>query len=107
MDTARATCYDPLAMLLQNKTAIVFGVANQWSAGWHMAQAFHREGARVILTFQNERLEKGVRGLGEQIGAAYTVPCDVREAAESQPVYQFVVRDAPEFLDILVHSLAF
>jgi enoyl-[acyl-carrier protein] reductase I len=94
-------------MLLQDKTAIIFGVANQWSAGWHMAQAFHREGARIILTFQSERLEKSVRELGQQLGASVTGPCDVRQAEEIQAVYRFVEREAPEGLDVLVHSLAF
>lgn len=94
-------------MLLEGKTAIVFGVANQWSAGWHMAQAFHREGARLILTYQNERLEKKVRDLGAEIGAAVTGPCDVRKPEEIEAVYQFVEREAPEGLDMLVHSLAY
>jgi enoyl-[acyl-carrier protein] reductase I len=94
-------------MLLQDKTAIIFGVANQRSAGWHMAQAFHREGARVVLTYQNERLERDVRGLAETIGAAVTGPCDVRQPEEIQAVYRFVARQAPEGLDVLVHSLAF
>jgi enoyl-[acyl-carrier protein] reductase I len=94
-------------MLLENKTAIIFGVANQWSAAWHMAQAFHREGARIVLTFQSERLEKNVRGLAEEIGAAVTGPCDVRQEADIQAVFQFVEREAPAGLDVLVHSLAF
>jgi enoyl-[acyl-carrier protein] reductase I len=94
-------------MLLENKTAIIFGVANQWSAGWHMAQAFHREGARIILTYQSERLEKNVRDLGEEIGAAVTGPCDVRQDGDISSVYQFAEREAPEGLDVLVHSLAF
>jgi enoyl-[acyl-carrier protein] reductase I len=94
-------------MLLQDKRAIVFGVANHRSAGWHMAQAFHREGARVLLTFQNERLEKEVRSLGEEIGAKVTGPCDVTRPEEIQSVYQSVEREWPEGLDILVHSLAF
>jgi enoyl-[acyl-carrier protein] reductase I len=107
MDSRRRSCYDAPAMLLQGKTAIVFGVANQWSAGWHMAQAFHREGARLILTYQNERLEKRVRDLGAEIDAAIIGPCDVRKPEEIDAVYQFVAREAPEGLDVLVHSLAF
>jgi enoyl-[acyl-carrier protein] reductase I len=94
-------------MLLQDKTAIVFGVANHRSAGWHMAEAFHREGARVILTFQNERLEKNVRELGEGIGALVTGPCDVTHPEEVTAVYQAVEQAVPEGLDVLVHSLAF
>src|SRR6266571_1412381 len=107
MDIGRGPCYDAPAMLLQNKTAIIFGVANQWSAGWHMAQAFHREGAHIVLTYQNERLEKNVRDLGAEIDAAVTGPCDVRQPEEIQAVYRFVEREAPEGLDVLVHSLAF
>src|SRR5712692_5083010 len=93
VDSACGTCYDPLAMLLQNKTAIVFGVANKWSAAWHMAQAFHREGARIILTYQGERLEKNVRELAPEIQAAVVGPCDVRKPEEIQAVYQFVERE--------------
>src|SRR2546426_11926993 len=94
-------------MLLENKTAIVFGVANKWSAAWHMAQAFHREGARLILTYQRERLEKDVRELGEEIGALVLGPCDVTHPDEVEAVYQTVEREVPEGLDVLVHSLAF
>lgn len=94
-------------MLLQDKTAILFGVANHRSVAWHMAKAFHREGARIILTYQNERLEKDVRGLGEQIGALILGPCDVTRPEEVQAAYQSVEQEAPEGLDILVHSLAF
>src|SRR5438034_8652873 len=101
MDSRCGACYDPLAMLLENKTAIIFGVANKWSAAWHMAEAFRREGARIILTYQNERLEKNVRGLAEEAGAAVVGPCDVRQDADIQAVFQFAEREAPEGLDIL------
>jgi enoyl-[acyl-carrier protein] reductase I len=94
-------------MLLENKTAIIFGVANQFSAGWFLAEAFHREGARLVLTYQNERLEKNVRGLAEEIGAAVIGPCDVTHPEEVEAVFQTVDRQFPEGLDVLVHSLAF
>jgi enoyl-[acyl-carrier protein] reductase I len=94
-------------MLLQNKTAIIFGVANKFSAGWFLAEAFHREGARLILTYQNERLEKDVRGLAGEIGATVIGPCDVTHPEEVEAVYQAVERQFPEGLDVLVHSLAF
>jgi len=94
-------------MLLENKTAIIFGVANQFSAGWFLAEAFHREGARLILTYQSERLEKNVRGLAEEIGATVIGPCDVTHPEEVEAVYTSVERQFPEGLDVLVHSLAF
>jgi enoyl-[acyl-carrier protein] reductase I len=94
-------------MLLQNKTAVIFGVANQFSAGWFLAEAFRREGAGIILTYQNERVEKRVRELGEEIGAVVTGPCDVTRPEEVEAVYRTVAEHAPEGLDVLVHSLAF
>jgi enoyl-[acyl-carrier protein] reductase I len=94
-------------MLLQDKTAIVFGVANHRSAGWHMAQAFHREGARVVLTYQNERLERNVCELAETVGGVVIGPCDVTHPEEVEAVYRSFEQQFPEGLDVLVHSLAY
>ena len=44
--------------LLDGKTGIVFGVANQRSIAWAIAQAWAREGARLAFTYQGERLRK-------------------------------------------------
>ncbi len=41
--------------LLEGKTGIVFGVANQRSIAWAIAQAWAREGARLAFTYQGER----------------------------------------------------
>ena len=43
---------------LQGRTAIVFGVANKRSIAWSIAQGLHNAGARLIITYQNERLEQ-------------------------------------------------
>jgi enoyl-[acyl-carrier protein] reductase I len=94
-------------MLLQDKTAVIFGVANQFSAGWFLAEAFRREGARIILTYQNERLERKVQELGEEIGAVVVGPCDVTKPEEVEAVYRSIAQHSPEGLDVLVHSLAF
>ena len=43
--------------LLEGKIGIVFGVANQRSIAWAIAQAWAREGARRAFTYQVERLK--------------------------------------------------
>ena len=48
---------------LSGKNALVFGVANQRSIAWAIAQALHEAGARVALTYQNERLRESVQAL--------------------------------------------
>ncbi len=58
-----------MSSLLEGKTALVLGVANRWSLAYASAQAFRREGARLLLTYQGERLQKTVEELGTALGA--------------------------------------
>ena len=37
--------------LLQGKTALIFGVANDRSIAWGITQAFHQNGARIGLSY--------------------------------------------------------
>jgi enoyl-[acyl-carrier protein] reductase I len=94
-----------MPQLLEGKTALILGVANRWSLAYAIAQAFQREGARLLLTYQGERLQKTVQEIGESLGAARVFECDVtrdddmaRLAAELEP---------EERLDAVVHSIAF
>jgi len=43
--------------LLDNKRALVVGVASNRSIAWGIAQAMHREGAQLAFTYQNEKLQ--------------------------------------------------
>jgi enoyl-[acyl-carrier protein] reductase I len=45
-------------MLLEGKTGLIVGIANRRSLAWGIAQAAAREGARLAVTYQGERLEK-------------------------------------------------
>ena len=47
-----------MSSLLQGKTALILGIANKWSIAYAIAQAFQREGATVLLTYQGERLQR-------------------------------------------------
>ena len=52
--------------LMDGKRALVLGVANKWSLAYAIADAYVREGAKVVLTYQGERqketvLEPGAR----------------------------------------------
>ena len=50
-------------MLLEGKRGLILGIANKRSIAWGIAQAVAREGARLALTYQGERLEENVREL--------------------------------------------
>ena len=64
-------------MLLEGKRGLVLGIANKRSIAWGIAQAAHREGARLAVTYQGERLEENVRDLGGQLRDPLVLPCDV------------------------------
>src|ERR1700686_3140046 len=73
--------------LLSGKKAIVFGVANEKSIAWAIAEAFKREGAELALTYANEMVAKRVIPLAESIGAELVFPCDVRSDEDIRSVF--------------------
>lgn len=92
--------------LLTGKKGIIFGVANERSIAWAIAEALYREGAELAFTYAGEVLEKRVRPLADGLGAKVIEPCDVTRDADIEAVFQ-KVRDTFGGLDILVHSIAF
>ncbi|MBM3795501.1 MAG: enoyl-ACP reductase [Acidobacteria bacterium] len=92
--------------LLSGKTAIILGLANRWSIAYAIAQAYQREGARLILTYQNERQQKTVEELGAGVGAERVVACDVSKDEEIAALAAALQADGVK-LDVVVHSIAF
>lgn len=94
-----------MSNLLAGKTALVLGVANRWSLAYAIAQAFQREDARLLLTYQGERLQKPVEELGQGLQAAKIFECDVTSEESLARLSETIASE--ERLDIVVHSLAF
>ena len=79
--------------LLESKTVIVLGVWNKWSIAYAIAQACIREGATVLLTYQNERAKPTVEELGKELGATHFYPCDVQQQSDIDDVAASVKHD--------------
>jgi enoyl-[acyl-carrier protein] reductase I len=94
-----------MSQLLEGKTALILGVANRWSLAYAIAQAFQREGARLLLTYQGERLQKTVEELGATLGAARTIDCDVTRDEDLARLAEAL--QSEDRLDAVVHSIAF
>ena len=92
--------------LLDNKRALVVGVASNRSIAWGVAQAMHREGAQIALTYQNEKLQKRVEKFASELDSKITLPCDVSSDTQIQTVFGDLSKYWDSF-DILVHSIAF
>ena len=92
--------------LLSGKKALIFGVANDRSIAWGIAQALHGAGCELAFTFLGEALEKRVRPLAESVGSKLVLPCDVTKDDEIAAVYAEVAKVWGNF-DILIHCMAF
>jgi enoyl-[acyl-carrier protein] reductase I len=93
-------------MLLEGKHGLVLGVANKRSIAWGIARAAQREGARLALTYQGERLERNVRQLAEDLEDPLLLPCDVSRDEDLKSVAEGV-RQEFGGLDFVVHAVAF
>ena len=92
---------------LEGKAGIIFGIANHRSIAWPIAQAADREGATLVLAYQNERVERFVRELAEKLSRPpLLVQCDVADDASIEAVYA-AVRERHPRIDFVVHSVAF
>lgn len=92
--------------LLEGKTAAVLAVTNKFSYGWAIAEALHREGARLVMSYQGERTERSVRALAETLPGTLVLPCDVQYDDQMDAFFAAIEREM-DGLDILVHSIAF
>ncbi len=63
--------------LLKGRLAVILGLANKWSIAYAIANAFHREGADLALSYLSDREKKQVEGFGEGWNTVSTFPCDV------------------------------
>lgn len=91
---------------LSNKNAIVFGVANHRSIAWAIAKMLHQAGARLALTYQNERLRENVAPLAQTLDGAQILECDVSNDESIDRVFK-ELGQLFGTLDIVVHSIGF
>ena len=93
--------------LLEGKFGVVFGVANQRSIAWAIAQAWAREGAKLAFTYQGERVKENVAELAGTFGAdTLLLPCDVTKDEEIAGVFKTAGEKFGK-LHLLLHSVAF
>ncbi len=92
--------------LLDGKVGLIFGVANDHSIAWGIAQALHREGAELGFSYAGEALERRVRPLAESLGARLIEPCDVTSDEQIVRVFERA-REVYGGIDLLVHSIAY
>lgn len=92
--------------LLSGKRALIVGVASKLSIAKGIADAFHREGAEIALTYQNDKLQGRVEKFAAEYDSTLTFPCDVADDAQIETLFKALGKHWDSF-DILVHSVGY
>ena len=72
---------------MQGKNAVVFGVANKRSIAWAIAQSLSQAGARLAITYQNERMKQEAHDLITSLPGAEAFQCDVASDSEIEQFF--------------------
>ena len=91
---------------LQGKCAIIFGVANHRSIAWAIAQALYEAGAKLAITYQDERLKERVVKLTEPWDEVLLLECDVTADENVARVFD-EVKERFGSLSAVIHSVAY
>jgi enoyl-[acyl-carrier protein] reductase I len=91
--------------ILTGKNALIFGVANERSIAWGIAQAFRSQGATLGFSYA-PMVEKHAMPLLAATGSTFIEPCDVANDGEIQRVAQ-KAESAFGPVDILVHAIGY
>jgi enoyl-[acyl-carrier protein] reductase I len=91
---------------MEGKLGLVVGVANKRSIAWAIAQRVAEQGARLALSYQNERLGENVRELAQSLQNPLIVPLDVSYDDQIETAFSHI-REEWGRLDFLVHAVAY
>ncbi len=91
---------------MQGKNAVVFGLRNKRSIAWAIAQRLNEAGAKLAITYENERLKEDAGELVASLPGAEAFQCDVASDAEIAQLFS-QLKERYGRLDALAHCIAF
>ncbi|WP_045216774.1 enoyl-ACP reductase FabI [Desulfonatronovibrio magnus] len=93
-------------MLLKDKKALIFGVANNKSIAYAVADIFKKNGASLAFSYVGDALKKRVEPISQELGGDFIFDCDVTIDDQIKAAAELVNEKWGQ-VDILVHSVAF
>ena len=92
---------------LTGKNILILGIANHRSIAWAIAESLDNAGARLVITYQNERMGEAVQKLTANLNTPPLLyQCDVSIDAEIEETFKQIEQDAGT-LWATVHSIAY
>lgn len=93
--------------LLENKRALIVGLASDRSIAYGVAEAMHREGAKLAFAYQGEKLKDRVTKMANRdFNSDIVIPCDVSRDEDITELFK-QLNVSWDGLDSLVHSVAY
>ena len=95
--------------LMEGKTGLIMGVANERSIAWGIANQLFLNKANIVLTYQNDSLKKRIKPLSEKIKCKNLYKCDVSLDPEDEYSIENLIKNINKDvgnLDFVVHALA-
>lgn len=94
-------------MVMKGKKGVVLGIANKKSIAFGIAKACQDQGAEMAITYLNERFEKKLAPIADELGCdGRLYPCDVSKPEEIVALRESLEKDFGK-IDFIVHSIAF
>lgn len=93
-------------LTMEGKNAVVFGVANKRSLAWGIAQSLSAAGAKLAVTYMNERMKAEAYDMIAALPGAEPFQCDVSNDAEIDQLFA-QLKERYGRLDALAHCIAF
>jgi enoyl-[acyl-carrier protein] reductase I len=91
---------------LQDKRALIVGVASNRSIAYGVAKAMHEQGAQLAFTYQNDKLKGRVEKIAAECGSELVLPMDVADDAQIEQCFTELGKHW-DGLDTIVHSVAY
>jgi len=94
-------------MIMNGKKGVILGIANKKSIAYGIAKACQEQGATMAITFLNERFEKKLAPIAEDLECGSRLyPCDVSDPEQIKALKESLEKDMGQ-IDFIVHSIAF
>lgn len=92
--------------ILEGKRGLVVGIANEYSIAAGCAKAFSQAGAKLAITYINDKSKPYVLPIANEVNAEMILPLDVQDDAQLDAVFEQIKTTWGE-LDFILHSIAY
>ena len=76
--------------ILKGQKALIIGIANDHSIAWGCAQAMHRAGAEIAMTYLNDKARPYVEPLASAVETPLLLPLEVRDTVQVDALFEAI-----------------